>query len=209
MIILLLIILFFIFYIILNFIINKFIVLNILHNHLIEVIWTIIPIIVLLLLAIPSLKILYVFDELLLTNITIKVLGHQWYWRYEYRDFLNINLRFDSYIVGGEFIEINMFRLLDVDNRLILPRGVLIRNLVSSIDVIHSWTVPRLGVKVDAIPGRINQIGMLIDRSGLYYGQCSEICGLNHRFIPIVLEVISLNKFFIWVQKNILLNILN
>lgn len=147
------------------------------------------------------------FDELIFINLTIKILGHQWYWRYEYRDFLNINLRFDSFILDKLNLDIGIFRLLDVDNRVVLPYGLVVRALISSVDVIHSWTIPRLGVKVDAIPGRINQIRIIRDRCGLFYGQCSEICGLNHSFMPIVLEVVSLKNFFNWVRK-ILLDIL-
>lgn len=182
-------------YIILWFFFNNLINRNILHNHLIEIIWTLVPIVILLFIVIPSLKILYNIEEYLSSYITIKILGHQWYWRYEYRDFENIEI--DSFIIN--LLDIRDFRLLDVDNRLILPYNLIIRGLISSLDVIHSWAIPSLGIKVDAIPGRINQFIIYINRSGLYYGQCSEICGINHRFIPIVLEVTNLIKFFNWL----------
>lgn len=148
-------------------------------------------------LAIPSLKILYLTDEINHPILSIKVLGHQWYWRYEYNDFKN--LEFDSFIIK---FENNEFRLLDVDNRLILPIKNQIRLLVNSLDVIHSFAIPRLGLKVDAVPGRINQISICINRPGLYYGQCSEICGVNHRFIPIVIERTRLVNFLDWIKKN-------
>lgn len=194
--IILLIILIFIIYVIIWFIVNNLINLNILHNQLIEIIWTLIPIIILLLIVIPSLKILYNIEEHTNFNITVKILGHQWYWSYEYNDFKNIE--FDSFIIN--FLNKNNFRLLDVDNRLVLPYNLKIRGLVSSLDVIHSWAIPRLGIKVDATPGRINQFMVLILRPGIYFGQCSEICGLNHSFIPIVLEVVNLKNFLNWLK---------
>lgn len=147
--------------------------------------------------AIPSLKILYLTDEIKNPIFSIKVLGHQWYWRYEYNDFISIN--FDSFIL--DTLNSDNFRLLDVDNRLILPIQCQIRLLISSLDVIHSFAIPSLGVKVDALPGRINQIIININRSGLFFGQCSEICGINHRFIPIVLETVKLNKFLDWIKR--------
>lgn len=185
----------FILYIVYWFLINEFINKNILHNHLLEVIWTIIPVFILVYIAIPSLKILYILEEVVNSYLSLKVLGHQWYWRYEYSDFLNIE--FDSFILNS--FNLDRIRLLDVDNRLILPINLIVRGLVSSVDVIHSWTVLGIGVKVDAIPGRVNQFVILINRLGLYFGQCSEICGLNHSFIPIVLERITLKDFFKWL----------
>lgn len=196
--IILLIIIIFILYIIIWFIQNKFFNKIILHNQIIEIIWTIIPIIILILIIIPSLKILYIIEELINPYITIKIIGHQWYWSYEYSDFKNI--KFDSFIYLN-FNKLNIFRLLDVDNRLILPNKLNIRFLISSIDVIHSWTIPVLGIKVDAIPGRLNQISIYINRLGIFFGQCSEICGLNHSFIPIVLERINVNKFIQWLKN--------
>nr|AHA52465.1 cytochrome c oxidase subunit II [Therophilus festivus] len=189
-------ILFLIFYIIMMYMYNNFINRNILHGQFIEIIWTIIPMLILIVLAIPSLKILYLIEEIISTNNTMKILGNQWYWNYEYSDFNNIN--YDSFMLK-DFNMKNTFRLLDVDNRFILPYKYFIRNLVSSNDVIHSWTIPSLGLKIDANPGRLNQFIMMINRPGLYYGQCSEICGLNHSFMPIVLESINMKNFLKWI----------
>nr|APF47419.1 cytochrome c oxidase subunit II [Microgaster campestris] len=187
-----------IFYIMFWYLKNNLINKNILHNQFIEIIWTIIPMIILIFMALPSLNILYKLEEIIHPFMTIKILGHQWYWSYEYSDFLNIE--FDSFMLKN-YMNGN-FRLLDVDNRLILPKNFNIRGLVSSIDVIHSWTIPSLGVKVDSIPGRMNQFNMLINRSGLFFGQCSEICGLNHSFMPIVLESVKLMNFLNWIKLN-------
>nr|APF47443.1 cytochrome c oxidase subunit II [Pholetesor sp. SNS-2016] len=193
----LLMILFFILYIMIWFFLNTLLNKNILHNQLIEIIWTIIPMIILIFMALPSLKILYLLEDIISPFMTIKVLGHQWYWSYEYSDFYNIE--FDSFMLN-DYLKGN-FRLLDVDNRLILPKNFNIRGLVSSVDVIHSWTVPSLGVKVDSIPGRMNQFIIFINRSGLFFGQCSEICGLNHSFMPIVLEVVNVKNFIKWIKN--------
>nr|APH08664.1 cytochrome c oxidase subunit II [Conasprella wakayamaensis] len=163
----------------------------------IETIWTIVPAVILVFLALPSLRLLYLLDEISDCSLTVKSIGHQWYWSYEYSDFSNIE--FDSYMIPTNELEPGDFRLLEVDNRVVLPTQTDIRFLVTSADVIHSWTVPSLGVKVDAIPGRLNQLGFFIKHPGVFYGQCSEICGANHSFMPIVLEAISLNNFMEWV----------
>lgn len=168
-----------------------------LHGQTIEIIWTILPAIVLLFIAFPSLRILYLLDEINNPSISLKTIGHQWYWRYEYSDFNNIE--FDSYITK-ETNE-NSFRLLDVDNRIILPTNNQIRILVTATDVLHSWTIPSLGVKIDANPGRLNQTNFFINRPGLFFGQCSEICGANHRFMPIVIERVPTNFFIKWIKK--------
>nr|YP_010936692.1 cytochrome c oxidase subunit II [Apanteles gelechiidivoris]WKW91662.1 cytochrome c oxidase subunit 2 [Apanteles gelechiidivoris]WLN31480.1 cytochrome c oxidase subunit 2 [Apanteles gelechiidivoris] len=194
----LLMILVFILYIMVWFFLNNLFNKNILHNQLIEIIWTIIPMIILIFMALPSLHILYMLEDILNPFMTIKILGHQWYWSYEYSDFYN--LEFDSFMLK-DYIEGN-FRLLDVDNRLILPKNFNIRGLLSSVDVIHSWTIQSLGIKVDCIPGRMNQFMMLVNRSGLFFGQCSEICGLNHSFMPIVLEIVNLVNFVNWIKNN-------
>lgn len=170
-----------------------------LHGQTIEIIWTILPAIVLLFIAFPSLRILYLLDEINQPSISIKTIGHQWYWRYEYSDFKNIE--FDSYIIPTAEIPNNNFRLLDVDNRIILPINNQIRILVTATDVLHSWTIPSLGVKIDANPGRLNQTNFFINRPGLFYGQCSEICGANHRFMPIVIERIPTNFFIKWISN--------
>lgn len=156
------------------------------------------PIIILVYLALPSLKILYLTDEIFNPILTIKSIGHQWYWKYEYSDFKNIN--FNSFIIKNNELKNFNFRLLDVDNNIVIPIKSQIRILINSADVIHSWTIPRIGVKIDAIPGRINQTIINAIRPGLFYGQCSEICGLNHRFIPIVLESTSNLNFIRWIN---------
>jgi len=192
----------FISYIIINIIYNKFINHFLLEGQEIEFIWTILPGFLLIFIALPSLRLLYLIEENFLPNLNIKIIGHQWYWSYEYSEF---NINFDSFIIPERELSINSFRLLEVDNRLILPFNTNTRFLVLSADVIHSWTVPSLGLKIDAIPGRLNQIFSFLYRPGLFFGQCSEICGANHRFIPIVIESTSLKNFKLWV-KNFSLN---
>lgn len=180
---------------------NKFTNRYLLHGQTIEIIWTIIPAIILLFIALPSLRLLYILDEINEPIITLKTIGHQWYWSYEYSDFLN--LEFDSYIIPTNEISNEIFRLLDVDNRIVLPINSQIRILISAADVIHSWTVPALGVKVDGTPGRLNQSNFIINRPGLFFGQCSEICGANHSFIPIVIESVPHINFIKWVKSNL------
>nr|UJG45490.1 cytochrome c oxidase subunit II [Sylvicola punctatus] len=178
---------------------NKFTNRYLLSGQTIEIIWTVLPAIVLMFIALPSLRLLYLLDEINDPSLTLKTIGHQWYWSYEYSDFLN--LEFDSYMIPTNEMELNGFRLLDVDNRIILPMNTQIRILVSAADVIHSWTIPSLGVKVDCTPGRLNQTNFLINRPGLFFGQCSEICGANHSFMPIVIESIPMNFFIKWVMS--------
>lgn len=170
-----------------------------LSGQIIEIIWTVLPAIVLIFIALPSLRLLYLLDEINDPSITLKSIGHQWYWRYEYSDFNNVE--FDSYIIPTNELENRGFRLLDVDNRVVLPINSQIRVLVTAADVIHSWTVPALGVKVDGTPGRLNQTNFLINRPGLFFGQCSEICGANHSFIPIVIERVPINYFIKWISS--------
>nr|AAT97369.1 cytochrome c oxidase subunit II [Cladotanytarsus aff. mancus 3TE] len=172
-----------------------------LHGQTIEVIWTILPAIILLFIAFPSLRILYLLDEINKPTISLKSIGHQWYWSYEYSDFNNVE--FDSYMIPSNEMNLDSFRLLDVDNRTILPTNNQIRILVTATDVIHSWTVPSLGIKVDANPGRLNQTNFYMNRPGLFYGQCSEICGANHSFMPIVIESVPSNYFIKWIKKMI------
>nr|YP_010389922.1 cytochrome c oxidase subunit II [Ahlbergia ferrea]YP_010389935.1 cytochrome c oxidase subunit II [Ahlbergia frivaldszkyi]UPU96028.1 cytochrome c oxidase subunit II [Ahlbergia ferrea]UPU96041.1 cytochrome c oxidase subunit II [Ahlbergia frivaldszkyi] len=185
-------------YMMLSMFFNKFINRFFLENQMIELIWTILPAITLIFIALPSLRLLYLLDELNNPLITIKSIGHQWYWSYEYSDFKNIE--FDSYMIQ-EMDNMNNFRLLDVDNRIIIPMNNNIRMLVTATDVIHSWTVPSLGVKVDANPGRLNQMSFFINRPGIFFGQCSEICGANHSFMPIMIESISMNNFINWINN--------
>lgn len=170
----------------------------IIRGQEIEIVWTIIPIVFLVFLAFPSLHLLYITDEIKNPIFSLKVIGHQWYWRYEYGDFNN--KIYDSYIIRNSNDK-ELFRLLDVDNYIVLPINCQIRFLISAVDVIHSFTLPSLGIKVDAVPGRINQVRIIIQRYGIYYGQCSEICGVNHRFMPIGLEVVSWENFIKWVKK--------
>nr|YP_203280.1 cytochrome c oxidase subunit II [Urva javanica]AAW32547.1 cytochrome c oxidase subunit II [Urva javanica]UFJ44031.1 cytochrome c oxidase subunit II [Urva auropunctata]UFJ44057.1 cytochrome c oxidase subunit II [Urva auropunctata] len=162
----------------------------------VETIWTILPAIILILIALPSLRILYMMDEINSPSLTVKTMGHQWYWSYEYTDYEDLS--FDSYMVPTQELKPGELRLLEVDNRVVLPMEMTIRMLISSEDVLHSWAVPSLGLKTDAIPGRLNQTTLMGTRPGLYYGQCSEICGSNHSFMPIVLELIPLKHFEKW-----------
>lgn len=186
-------------YIIIAIIFNKYINRFLLEGQIIELAWTIAPAVILVFIAVPSLRLLYLIDEINTPTVTLKTIGHQWYWSYEYSDFAKVE--FDSYIIPQNEIENNIFRLLDVDNRAALPINTFIRIIVTAADVLHSWTIPSLGVKADATPGRLNQIRFLINRPGLLYGQCSEICGANHRFIPIVIESVSTNSFINWILK--------
>nr|YP_010422509.1 cytochrome c oxidase subunit II [Penthe kochi]USG58924.1 cytochrome c oxidase subunit II [Penthe kochi] len=180
---------------------NNFIHRFLLEGQLIELIWTILPAITLIFIALPSLRLIYILDETNNPMISIKSIGHQWYWSYEYSDFKNIE--FDSYMIPSNEMKNFNFRLLDVDNRIVIPFESQIRMLITAADVIHSWTIPSMGVKIDATPGRLNQTSFNCNRSGLFYGQCSEICGANHSFMPIVIESISSNYFIKWIQKMI------
>nr|WIM00502.1 cytochrome c oxidase subunit II [Stichophthalma camadeva] len=183
-------------YLMLNLFFNKFINRLLLENQMIELIWTITPAITLIFIALPSLRLLYLLDELNNPLITLKSIGHQWYWSYEYSDFNNIE--FNSYMTQFNY---KNFRLLDVDNRIILPMNNQIRILVTATDVIHSWTIPSLGVKIDANPGRLNQTNFFINRPGIFFGQCSEICGANHSFMPILIESVSIKYFINWINN--------
>nr|QDP18115.1 cytochrome c oxidase subunit 2 [Chrotogonus sp. TAMUIC IGC OR284] len=174
---------------------------NMLHGHLIETIWTTLPAITLIFIAMPSLRLLYLIDDSNDSLITIKTIGRQWYWSYEYSDFTNIE--FDAYMTPENELENNGFRLLDVDNRTVVPMNSEIRILTSASDVLHSWTIPSLGVKIDATPGRLNQSTFSINRPGIFFGQCSEICGANHSFMPIMMESTSVNMFIKWLSKMI------
>lgn len=169
-----------------------------LQEQVIEIIWTACPVFILLLIALPSLKTLYLLDDPFNPNLTVKAIGHQWYWSYEYSDFPHIE--FDSYIVPREDSQ-RFARLLETDNSVVLPIHTQIRVITTGADVIHSWTVPALGVKADAVPGRLNQIIFSINRPGIFFGQCSEICGSNHRFIPIKIEAVPIIRFISWVSR--------
>nr|AOV83407.1 cytochrome c oxidase subunit II [Liocichla omeiensis] len=169
---------------------------NTVDAQAIELIWTILPAGVLITLALPSLRILYMMDEINQPDLTLKAIGHQWYWTYEYTDLKD--LTFDSYMTPTTELPLGHFRLLEVDHRVIVPTESTVRVIVTADDVLHSWAVPSLGVKTDAIPGRLNQTSFLANRPGVYYGQCSEICGANHSFMPIVVEAVPLPSFENW-----------
>jgi cytochrome c oxidase subunit 2 len=161
-------------------------------SHSLETIWTVVPMVVLLFIAFPSLYLLYLIEEVSKPALAVKVVGHQWYWEYEYSTSF-FQHSFDSYMLSSsdEFI----YRTLDVDNRLVLPTLSRIMFLVTSADVLHSWTVPSLGIKVDAVPGRLNYLTRKSLYSGVYFGQCREICGSNHSFMPIVLEFVPMGSY--------------
>nr|QDH82212.1 cytochrome c oxidase subunit II [Parapolybia varia] len=178
-----------------NKITNRFMI----NEHMIETIWTITPMIILFSIAIPSLKILYMTEEFFSPMMSIKSIGHQWYWHYELSDYSNIS--YESFITPFNKKNLSQFRLLDVNNRLIIPFNIPIRLLTTSVDVIHSWTVPALGIKIDAVPGRMNQAFIFMLRPGIFFGQCSEICGMNHSFMPIMIESTSMNYFMKSMQN--------
>lgn len=170
------------------------------HNTAIEIIWTIIPSLILVAIAIPSFGLLYSMDDVIDPDMTIKVIGHQWYWSYEYSDLDHVfdfksTIAFDSYMVPEDELIIGGSRLLEVDNSVILPIGAYIRVNVTSSDVLHSWAVPSLGIKIDAVPHRINTGLIYLQRTGIFYGQCSEICGVNHGFMPIVVQSLTIDEF--------------
>nr|BAJ24506.1 cytochrome c oxidase subunit II [Phraortes sp. Miyako Island] len=169
---------------------------NLLEGQTIELIWTVTPAMTLFFIATPSLRLLYLMDEINNPMLTTKAIGHQWYWSYEYSDFNE--KEFDSYMLNDEM---NNFRLLDVDNRMVLPSNTFIRMMVTSMDVIHSWTLPSSGVKIDGTPGRLNQASIMFNRNGMIFGQCSEICGTNHSFMPITVESIPMQSFIKWMMK--------
>jgi len=187
---------------------NKEPVDNFTHATTVEIIWTIVPALILVLIAMPSFTLLYSMDEMLDPAVTLKVVGHQWYWSYEYSDYNhlteeNSGINFDSYMIAEENLEPGHFRLLEVDNRIVLPVSTHIRVLITSADVLHSWAVPSFGVKVDACPGRLNQTSLFIKRPGVFYGQCSELCGVNHGFMPICVEVVDLEEYTNWLGKKL------
>jgi len=174
------------------------------HGTLIELIWTITPAVILILIAFPSFKLLYLMDEVSDPSMSVLAEGHQWYWSYQYPDFLDSNdefIEFDSYIVPESDLEEGTLRMLEVDNRVILPELTHVRFIITAGDVIHSFACPSLGIKSDAYPGRLNQVSVFINREGVFYGQCSEICGILHSSMPIVIESVSLEKFLTWLEE--------
>jgi len=159
-----------------------------------------------MIIAIPSFALLYAADELVDPAMTIKVVGHQWYWSYEYSDYETEegeSLNFDSYLVAEDDLATGSLRLLEVDNRVVVPTNTHIRVIVTAADVLHCWAVPSFGFKIDACPGRLNQSSIYVQREGVYYGQCSEICGVNHGFMPIVVEAVALNDYVSWISNKL------
>jgi cytochrome c oxidase subunit 2 len=156
--------------------------------------------------AIPSFALLYSIDEIVDPAVTIKAIGHQWYWTYEYSDYAQLDdqsIVFDSYMIPEEDLELGQLRLLEVDNRVVVPVHTHVRVVVTAADVLHSWAVPSLGVKCDAVPGRLNQTSFFAQREGVFYGQCSELCGVNHGFMPIVVEAVSLDEYVAWISNKL------
>jgi cytochrome c oxidase subunit II len=169
------------------------------HNTLLEVVWTAVPVLILVIIAIPSFKLLYYMDVVPETELTIKAVGHQWYWSYEYPD--NGNFTFDAYMIAQGDLTADQLRLLETDNRIVVPVRTNIRIQTTAVDVLHSWAVPQFGVKVDAVPGRLNQLWINVDEPGTYYGQCSELCGVNHGFMPITVQAVERPEFDAWVAE--------
>ena len=167
------------------------------HNTLLEVIWTGVPILTLVGIAIPSLRLLYFEETIPDAEMTIKATGHQWYWSYEYPD--HGGIEFDSLIVDDADLEEGQPRLLTTDTQVVLPINTVVRFQVTSDDVIHAWAMPAAGVKMDAVPGRLNEFWMEIDTAGIYYGQCSELCGQLHGFMPIMVVAMEPADFNAWV----------
>jgi cytochrome c oxidase subunit 2 len=176
---------------------------DITHGATIEVVWTVTPSLILMVIAVPSFALIYSMDEVIDPAVTLKVQGFQWYWVYEYSDYADKSgnaISFESYMVTEDDLKEGQLRLLEVDNRVVLPTNTHLRVLVTAGDVLHCWAIPSFGVKMDACPGRLNQISMFIKRGGVYYGQCSEICGINHGFMPIVVEAVPVEKYVSWVS---------
>ena len=179
---------------------------KIIHGTVIEVAWTVTPSLILMIIAVPSFALLYSMDEIVDPSITLKAIGHQWYWTYELSDYSENDensIVFDSYMVPEDDLTLGQLRLLEVDNRVVLPIQTHVRVLVTAADVLHSWAVPSLGVKCDAVPGRLNQTSIFLQRPGVFYGQCSEICGVNHGFMPIVVEGVSLDEYITWLSNKL------
>ena len=169
------------------------------HNTVVEVLWTAIPIVILVVLAIPSFKLLYQQEKSENYDMTVKVIGHQWYWEYEYPD--HGDFYFESYMVQDEDLQEGDLRLLTVDNPLVIPANKNIQILITAGDVLHSWAVPSMGLKTDAVPGRLNETWVNVKEPGIYRGQCSEICGTGHGFMPVVVKVLPESEFIAWANE--------
>lgn len=168
------------------------------HNAPAEIIWTIIPVIILVIIAIPSFELLKKEEQEPEADMTIKVVGYQWYWHYNYVD--HGGFEFDSYLIKDKDLKPGQKRLLEVDNRVVIPQGKTVRFLITAGDVLHSFTIPSMGFKKDAVPGKTNQVYAKVDKSGVYYGQCSELCGVDHGFMPIAIEVVPEEQFTKWIE---------
>ncbi len=168
------------------------------HNLKLEVIWTIIPVIILVILFVPSFKMLRSIDDLSNAAFSVKATGHQWYWSYEYPD--HDGFTFDSNLLSGDELKDKSKRLLKTDNALVLPVGQKVRLLITSADVLHSWAVPRFGVKMDAVPGRLNETWVQVDKAGVYYGFCTELCGHGHAYMPVEVHAVSKGEFAVWLR---------
>ncbi len=168
------------------------------HNTLIEVIWTLVPCLILIVMAVPSFKVLYSQDKIPKADVTIKAIGYQWYWGYEYPD---ENIIFDSYMIDEKDLKENQPRLLAVDNAVYVPVNKVVKVMITANDVLHAWALPSFGVKRDAIPGRINETWFKADRTGTFYGQCSELCGIKHAFMPITVNVVSEDEYNKWLEE--------
>ena len=169
------------------------------HNTIIEILWTAIPIVILVVMAIPSFILLYKQEKSDSYDMTVKVIGHQWYWEYEYPD--HGNFYFESYMIEEEDLQKGDLRLLTVDNPLVIPANKNIQILITAGDVLHSWAMPSMGIKTDAVPGRLNETWINVKEPGTYRGQCSEICGRGHGFMPVVVKVLPENEFMAWVNE--------
>lgn len=169
------------------------------HNTLVEVLWTVVPVVILVIVAIPSFKLLYYSDVIPKADLTVKAIGHQWYWSYEYPD--HGNFTFDSTMIATDELKPGQPRLLAVDNYIVVPVNKVVRVQVTADDVLHSWAIPSFGVKTDGVPGRLNEVWFKAERTGTFYGQCSELCGANHGFMPIRVDVVSDKDFAAWIAK--------
>ena len=168
------------------------------HNVAVEVLWTLIPCLILIVMAVPSFKILYKQDTIPKADLTIKAVGYQWYWGYEYPD---ENIIFESYMIKEAELKENQPRLLTVDNEVIVPVNKVVKVLITANDVLHAWALPSFGVKRDAVPGRINETWFKAEKVGTYYGQCSELCGIEHAFMPITVKVVTDEEYAIWLAE--------
>ena len=168
------------------------------HNVAVEVLWTLIPCLILIVMAVPSFKILYKQDTIPKADLTVKAVGYQWYWGYEYPD---ENIIFESYMIKDEELKENQPRLLTVDNEVVVPVNKVVKVLITANDVLHAWALPSFGVKRDAVPGRINETWFKAEKVGTYYGQCSELCGIQHAFMPITVRVVTDEEYAIWLAE--------